>query len=87
MQREKLYNLHRKNYFNCVSFVLKTSKILQDQFSQPQKLVVHSFAFFENKTYAIEISFTMQIVELFMMHLVVYFVSSYKIILGDKKMK
>ncbi len=59
MQREKLYNLHRKTYFNYVLFVFKKSKILCDQFSQPQKLLVHSFAFFENKNYVIEISFTM----------------------------
>ena len=74
MPREMFYNLYRKAYFNCVSFVLKKSKILCDQFLQPQQLVAHSFAFFENKTYTIGITFTMYTVELFTLHLVVYFV-------------
>ncbi len=30
MQREKLYNLHSKAYFNCVIFVFKESKTLCD---------------------------------------------------------
>ena len=40
--------------------------------SQFQKLVTQSFTFFENKNYTIKISFTMGIVELFMLNLMVY---------------
>jgi hypothetical protein len=36
MQREKLYNLQRKAYFNCVLLV-KKNRILSDQFSKPRK--------------------------------------------------
>ncbi len=32
MQREKLYNLYRKTYFNCVLFVSKNRKTVCDQF-------------------------------------------------------
>jgi hypothetical protein len=42
-------------------------------FSQWRKLVAQSFAFFENKKYTIKINFSLQIVELFTAHLVVYF--------------
>jgi hypothetical protein len=40
--------------------------------SQLRKLVTQSFTFFENKNYTIKISFTMEIVELFTLHLMVY---------------
>ena len=40
--------------------------------SQLRKLVMQSFTFFENKNYTIKISFTMEIVELFMLNLMVY---------------
>jgi hypothetical protein len=83
MQRETLYNLHRKTYFNCVLFLFKKSKILWDQFLRLQKLISQNFAFFENK----KINFVMWIVERFTLHLEVYFVFSYEMILGDKKMK
>ncbi len=59
MQREKLYNLHRKTYFNYVLFVFKKSKTVYDQFLRLRKLIAQNFAFFENKKYIIEISFTM----------------------------
>ena len=34
MQREKLYNLHSKAYFNCIIFVFEESKTLYDSFSR-----------------------------------------------------
>ena len=37
MQREKLYNLQRTAYFNCLFFLFKKSKILYDQFSTLRK--------------------------------------------------
>ena len=40
--------------------------------SQLRKLVTQSFTFFENKNYTIKISLTMEIVELFALHLMVY---------------
>ena len=55
MQRETLYNLYRKTYFNCV----QTSKYNTIVSKWLQKLVAHSFAFFENKKNIIEISLTM----------------------------
>jgi hypothetical protein len=36
MQREKLYNLQNKAYFNYV-FLVKEIKLLRDQFSLPRK--------------------------------------------------
>ncbi len=53
MQREKLYNLQRTVYFNCVRFVFK---ILCDLFSPLRKLIAQNFAFFKNKKYTIEIN-------------------------------
>jgi hypothetical protein len=40
--------------------------------SQLRKLVTQSFTFFENENYTIKTSFTMGIVELFMVNLIVY---------------
>jgi len=70
MQREKLYNLQRTVYFNCVRFVFK---ILCDQFSPLRKLIAQNFAFFKNKKYTIKINCSLSIVELFTLHLVEYF--------------
>ena len=46
MQREKLYNLHREAYSNCVRFVFKKSKTVCDQLLRLQKLIAQNFAFF-----------------------------------------
>ncbi len=50
MQREKLYNLNRETYSNCVRFVFKKSKTVCDQLLRLQKLIAQNFSFFENKS-------------------------------------
>ena len=39
MQREKLYNLQSKPYFNCEVFVFRESKTLCDSFSRWEKII------------------------------------------------
>ncbi len=70
MQCETLYNLHRKVYF----LFSKKAKFCAINFRNLKNWSHTILAYFENKKYTIEISFMMQIVELFMLHLVVYFV-------------
>jgi hypothetical protein len=48
MQREKLYNLQIKVYFNCILFVFKKSKTLSDQFFVVAKTDRTEFGVFLN---------------------------------------
>ncbi len=73
MQREKLYKLQSRAYFNCVLFAFKRSESLCNQFSMLRKAVSQNFASFENKKYTTKISFTLWIVEVFALHLLVYY--------------
>ena len=57
MQREKLYNLQSKAYFNCVVFVFKKRKILCEQFLSLQK---KSFFLHERGTLFLILSFITQ---------------------------
>jgi hypothetical protein len=75
MQREKLYNLQRTVYFLSVLFMFKeVSNSVRPVFHNGKRLVVQSFSVFETKKYTIKINFSLQFVELFTLHLVVYFV-------------
>ncbi len=62
MQREKLYNLQSKTYFNCTLFVFKKCKIMYDQFSSLRKIPYFMY----------KINCCLHIVELFTLHLFVY---------------
>jgi hypothetical protein len=74
MQREKLYSLQRTVYFLSVLFMLKeASNSVRPVFHNGKRLVVQSWSIFENKKYTIKMIFCLQFVELFTLHLVVYF--------------
>jgi hypothetical protein len=75
MQREKLYSLQRTVYFLSVLFMHKeASNSVRPVFHNGKRLVAQSFSVSENKRYTITINFGSQFVELFTLHLVVYFV-------------
>jgi hypothetical protein len=74
MQREKLYNLQIKVYFNCILFMFKnTPNSLRSVFTTAKIGRTAFCVFFENKKYTIKMNFSLYIVELFTLHLVVYF--------------
>ncbi len=58
-------------------------KTVCDQFLR----LYRDYSLLRRSLYTIEISFTMWIVEWFTLHLVVYFIFPYEVILLDKKMK
>ena len=82
------FSLLKKRKTVCDQFLT----LLRDYFtpirkmivSQPRKLVTQSFTFFKNKMYIIKISFTMQLVELFKVHLMIYLIFCNKTFLGIK---
>ena len=85
MQRDKLDNLQRTVYFISVPFMLKdTSNSVRPAFYDGKRLVARSFASFENKKCKIKINVSLQVVELFTLHLVVYFVILNAVILEVK---
>ncbi len=75
MQREKLYSLQKMICFYYVVFTLKgaTNSVLP-VFHSGKRLVAQIFSVFGNKKSIIKINFSLQFVELFTLHLVVYFV-------------
>jgi len=76
MRREKLYTLQRIVFFISVLFIPKEiSNSVRVAFQNGKRLVAQSFSVFENKKDTIKINFSLQFVELFTLHLVLYFVS------------
>ena len=74
MQREKLYSLQRTVCFLSILFMLKdTLNCVRPTFHNGKRLAAQRFSLFESKKYAIKIHFSLQFVELFTLHLLVYF--------------
>jgi len=83
MRNEKLYNLHKTAFFIVASFAFKMDNILSDRISTLQKDNMNEKFIF---SYFIFLS-TIQIVELFRLHLSPYFIFIHENILGGKKDK
>jgi hypothetical protein len=74
MQREKPYNLQTKVYFNYILFVFKKeTKRCATNFRRCENRSHRIWSVFEHKKYIIKINFNLYIIELFTLHLVVYF--------------